>query len=630
MAVEPVRLEGYPDGNVKARWIHKLPPDNTLVVKGSLLGVIETEEYGEPIEIRAPASGMLSSDLATPDVRNEVLTLQQHQVVGSIDTDASDDTLLQRHLKTNNGKLTLDFIKELVNRDNNYDRIRAIAMLLRESFPEHHDTALKILLRVRDRKDSALTKAAVDVDLGVLYSKMGDADASLKYLQQAVDVFRQQLAVTSGKKQPGPKKRPSVYEKEFMEEESQREMFRLIEAIFILAGVKRTRGDLSGAQEDLQHCLQLQTKFLHSSNTAIGDTHYNLGAIAWELGFANDAIHHYALALCIYEENWPEGHVDVANALHMLAVLSQFQGNWENAQEHAERAITMRKVVLGEHHPDTALAHETLAQVLTEIGGDRTTQALAEFRRAHEIQLEHYGKDHVVPAETLAKAGAVCYKCGMFDEALEHFQLALETYKKTDDVVSTASLYNSIGLVHYHRDELNEANQFHQKAYNLLNKEGKIQQNSSSEQLQATILASIGNIHKRQRKFHEALFEYDRAHELLIKTLGPTHPDVASSWNNRGQLHAIQGNYDVALEQYEMALLIFRDIFGGKDTKHPHIAACYYNIGLVHQAKGDFAKARETLQDARDIWSLTLGETHPQTCAVDEVLSSLAKPQGVN
>ena len=610
--IETVKVDYFPAGETQARWIQP-PVAATLVQRGSVLGVLEAVESKVTLDVTAPVSGMLVST-----TEKEVVSMDD--VVASIDTNESDDAWLERHLKSNNGELGSDFLKELVNRDNNYDRLQAIAITLREGFPQHHDTALKILRRIRERHGGdPLRQASIDADTGLLYQKMGDLDSALKYLQQTVNLRKQQSLDES------TYARTTADVEEVYTEEGQKNILLVIEDIFLLAGVRRSRGELSEAQSELEHCLQLQSTVLDGDHPIIANTHFNLGSIAWERGLTSDARNHYAIALDSYEKRWPEGHEDSANTHHMLAVIAHHDGDWEEAPKHAEKVIAIRKVVLGERHPDTALAHQTLAQILTDIGvDDMPARAIAELKRANDIQKEHYGEVHEVPADTLAKVGAICCVAKQYDEALEHFHAAVEINEKLGNKAMTASLFSNIGIVHKERGELDVAQVYNQKAYNLIAKQkSTAQQEQNSAEQTAAILADMGNVYKRQHRFQEALLEHERAHALLIKTLGPKHPDVASSWSNLGELHAILGNYQIALDQYNNALDTTKSLVRDQET-HPQIAACLYNIGLIHKKSGALEIAKKTLEKARDIWALTLGGSHAQTLAAKELIASLS------
>ena len=58
--------------------------------------------------------------------------------------------------------------------------------------------------------------------------------------------------------------------------------------------------------------------------------------------------------------------------------------------------------------------------------------------------------------------------------------------------------------------------------------------------------------------------------------------DVATSYNNIGNVYDRQGQYERSLEYYQKALEIFIKVSG---QDHPAVAASYNNIGVVYDSQ---------------------------------------------
>ncbi|CAF4380811.1 unnamed protein product, partial [Rotaria sordida] len=56
--------------------------------------------------------------------------------------------------------------------------------------------------------------------------------------------------------------------------------------------------------------------------------------------------------------------------------------------------------------------------------------------------------------------------------------------------------------------------------------------------------------------YSKALEFCEKAHKIFEKALPPNHPNLATSYNNIGQVYKDMGNYSKALEYYEKALKI--------------------------------------------------------------------------
>ena len=98
--------------------------------------------------------------------------------------------------------------------------------------------------------------------------------------------------------------------------------------------------------------------------------------------------------------------------------------------------------------------------------------------------------------------------------------------------------------------------------------------------------------------------------EIRGRVLGQNHPDIATSYNNIGNVYFYKGDYDRALEYYLKAVKIKESVLGGN---HPDTAMSFYNIGMIYSAKGDYDKALEYYLKAVKILESVLGANHPDT-----------------
>lgn len=83
----------------------------------------------------------------------------------------------------------------------------------------------------------------------------------------------------------------------------------------------------------------------------------------------------------------------------------------------------------------------------------------------------------------------------------------------------------------------------------------------------------------------EALRELESAYVIKKKTLGELHPEVASSLNGLGAVHASLGNDGEALSYFRESLMIARIHAVGSDEEDPQVMQTLRNISLVHGDK---------------------------------------------
>ncbi|CAF1320709.1 unnamed protein product, partial [Rotaria magnacalcarata] len=69
-------------------------------------------------------------------------------------------------------------------------------------------------------------------------------------------------------------------------------------------------------------------------------------------------------------------------------------------------------------------------------------------------------------------------------------------------------------------------------------------------------------------EYSKALEYYEKANKIYETSLPPTHPDLATAYNNIGGVYYNMGEYSKALSYLEKALDIFRMSL---PSTHPHI-----------------------------------------------------------
>jgi tetratricopeptide (TPR) repeat protein len=91
---------------------------------------------------------------------------------------------------------------------------------------------------------------------------------------------------------------------------------------------------------------------------------------------------------------------------------------------------------------------------------------------------------------------------------------------------------------------------------------------------------------------------YQRSLKIYEKSLGPEHPDVATSLNNLAELYRIQGQYGKAEPLYQRSLKIWEKSLG---PDHPDVATSLKNYAELLSQTGRTKEASRLADRARII-----------------------------
>lgn len=158
---------------------------------------------------------------------------------------------------------------------------------------------------------------------------------------------------------------------------------------------------------------------------------------------------------------------------------------------------------------------------------------------------------------------------------------------------------------HYPIDErISKAESLYDKALALANECG------CSEEKQMELVEKVADFLYKYAKYEKAITLNRTLLDLREKVLGEEHPDMATSFNNMGTIHHIQGNFERALEYYLKALAMREKVLG---EEHPDTAGSYNNIGNIYTNQGDYEQALEFFFKSLAIREKVLGVAHPDT-----------------
>ena len=172
----------------------------------------------------------------------------------------------------------------------------------------------------------------------------------------------------------------------------------------------------------------------------------------------------------------------------------------------------------------------------------------------------------------LDNQGLIHQLWGEYDTVLDKYRQALQVVVD-DDTRQALNLHVADMLV-----ALEEPDQALDVYQELL-----LETKASNAGMQGVLLHNIATIHVDQGDYELALEEFHQALQIKQETGGEHNPEVATTWNSLGALHATVFDEKVqALECFKKVLLIAR--INAKDPKtDPDVLSAIQNISLIEQ-----------------------------------------------
>jgi CHAT domain-containing protein/tetratricopeptide (TPR) repeat protein len=129
----------------------------------------------------------------------------------------------------------------------------------------------------------------------------------------------------------------------------------------------------------------------------------------------------------------------------------------------------------------------------------------------------------------------------------------------------------------------------------------------------------------KEGRYREAIPLAERVLAIRETSLGPEHPDTASTLNNVAELYRAAGDFAKAEPLHKRSLAIREKVLG---PEHPDTATSLNNLAILYRAMGDYARAESLYGRALGVCEKVLGPEHPNTATSLNNLADLYRAMG--
>ena len=269
---------------------------------------------------------------------------------------------------------------------------------------------------------------------------------------------------------------------------------------------------------------------------------------------------------------------DVAWLLHRAAEYLHTRGEPATARPLFERALELRRFMLGEEHPDTLASAGSLSFTLYQLGQYGPARQLAEdtLTRCRRV----LGEDHPDTLRSATILAAILYGLGHGEPAR---QLAEDTLTRCRRVLGEDHPYTLV-----------------------------------SATLLASILGGLGRYEPARQLGEDTLTRCRRV-------LGEDHPDTLRSATILAAILWGLGRYELARQLGEDTLTRCRRVLG---EDHPETLVSAIYLAAILGGLGRYEPARQLAEDTLTRQRRVLGEDHPDTLISATTLASILRELG--
>ena len=282
-------------------------------------------------------------------------------------------------------------------------------------------------------------------------------------------------------------------------------------------------GQYDEARNQLNDALAARVRTDGQVSLPVAETEVALGDAAASHGEFNAADGHYARAMTIRESLLGRDHPLVARVAFGVGALRWHQDRLDESEAAYRRALAIDERPGGD---STEVGRDLMGLAVLQVQRKRFAQAETLMKRSIDVQTRHLGPDHVDLAPALNNLGALYWMMGRYADALPLYERVRKTFERTLDPShpDIAAVYNNLAETYWKLGRFAEAEPLFRRS--LAIKESRLSPGHASL---AITLHSMAGMLRDQHRLAEAEAAYRRALDIRLRAYGPANADVVET-----------------------------------------------------------------------------------------------------
>jgi serine/threonine protein kinase len=295
-------------------------------------------------------------------------------------------------------------------------------------------------------------------------------------------------------------------------------------------------------------------------------------------------------------------------------------GLYPEARKQLERALDLRRRVLGAENPQTLKTMGRLGSVADLQGEYPRAEAL--HSQVLAIQRRVLGPEFPDTLYSMNNLAVSYWRQGKYAQAEALESQTLEIRRRVLGAEHPDTLTSMNTLANFYDDEAKypQAEALHSQALQI---QRRVLGAEHPDTLRS--MTSLANLYVEEGKYTQAEALDSRILGIRRRVLGPEHPETLSSMNNLAGAFLVQGKYAQAEALDGQALEIKRRVLG---PEHPSTLISMNALASDYFVQGKYAQAEALYSQTLDLRRRLLGPEHPSTLFIIWSLALVYQREG--
>lgn len=298
----------------------------------------------------------------------------------------------------------------------------------------------------------------------------------------------------------------------------------------------------------------------------------------------------------VYRHTSLRKSLTVARLKNNLGIALRNEWRLKEALNSFQESLHMHIELQGENNIDVARSYNNIGVVLSDL--DKLREALDYYLKSLELKKALSKPSYIDISNTYLNIGALYHQMKNTIDALENYNLALEFLEKeTDkDVRETAAkIYHDIAGTYTYRRDYFQSIRYHEKSIALrldYYKENEREKIGLAYENLAAVYLEMKNYQKAEEFNLKGL-------EIILSAKGENSLEAGLSYYYIGGLYGSTGRFDDAESCLQKALATMIPYI---TETHSYIAECYNSLASIYEQQFKFEQALEYYDKAEAIF----------------------------